>query len=759
MTISTIQLPAWLSTGMIFQQGVPLLLYGYAQPHAAIKLEVVKDPTDGRKVSKLDTDYGIILSRETRSDDTGKFTFELPAYKPSTDAYTLLFSSAGETAAVKDLRCGDVWLMLGSVPFCTPICRTGAPRTPLKDSALHLIRFFICSRAGKKDGEQYSYSPQPTLPDASWINVRNGNELAGVSSVGFSLAYHLADQLHYPIGIVDLAAEGSAIYSWISRRSFEADPDLSAILKEKRIFLEETDWIRRSAELAAGSSCQSNSRSLPNPFDILLDRQEEVLEEKSGEKPEELSKVQTEAHKEVQAEVKAEAQTEAQTEVQTEVHTEIQGRPIGNKKLMSELPKPHTDKKIEVLPGIPDERLMTALFNHKLYPLKNMSIRGILFAPDEKDSCFSDQYEIFMRALLTDLSAVFGPRKIHSRQHVPSLILLHVHPGYTDPSEPLRLVNFNESISAVRRKLPMPIGVLSQHDMLMPDKAMTFYIGRRLSFIALGLHFTPKMPTSSPECIGVEVVGNKVMISFDNTSDGLKLAENESILRGFAICGADKVYRPAHAKILHGVRVMVWHDEVSEPKGVTYGYYPIPHNSTFRNRADLPVLPFRFDRSEATYSPDLTFTSCDQLTVIGLENSTSEFAMLPVYGICKGSGKIFLETLNKTEGAGSLRIEYETSDGLFSFEPILRYSSIYAPLDLSSFKRVSVDVFNPDQQTKELMITGFSGTAVIKKGLMWQTLILKYDDAVPMKISTFEIGIKDPQSRGSVYIDNIQFLN
>ena len=718
--MNTIQLPAWLSTGMIFQQGVPFLLYGYAEPHATIKLEVVKDPTDGRKVSKLDTDYGIILSREARSDDTGNFSFELPAYKPSTDAYSLLFSSAGERVAVKDLRCGDVWVMLGSVPFSIPIARTSAPRTPLKDSALHLIRFFVSSRTGIKSCEKYSYTPSESMMESSWISVRDGKALAGVSAVGFSLAYHLADQLHYPIGIVDISLEGSAIYSWISRQTFESDAELADILKTRRLFLDETDWAIHTKGSKA-EALPEISKEIPVHLNVLLQ------------------------------------------EYKTDIHARetplFPAHPVGNKKLMSELPKPHVDKKIEPLPEIPEARLMTALYNHKLFPLKNMSIRGILFAADARDSSLSEQYETLMRALLSDLSAIFGPRKIYSRQHVPSLILLQVHPSYTEPAAPYQLVHFNECISAIRRKLPMPIGVLSQHDMLLPDKAMAFYIGRRLSFIALGLHFTPKMPTSSPECIGVEIVGNKIMISFDNTSDGLKLAENESVLRGFAICGADKVYRPAHAKILHGVRVMVWHDDVSEPKGVTYGYYPIPHSSTFRNRADLPVLPFRFDRSDATYSPDLTFTSCDQLTFIGLEHKDSDYALLPIYEICSGDGKIFLETLNKTEGSGALRIEYTPKDGRFSFAPILRYASIYAPLDISSFKQVSVDVFNPDQQVKELMITGFEGTAVIKAGLMWQTLHLTYAASSLMKIETFEISIMDKQNKGSVYIDNIHFLS
>ncbi len=740
MITNTIQLPAWLSTGMIFQQGVPFLLYGYAQPHAAIKLEVVKDPTDGRRVSKLDTDYGIILSREARSDDTGKFTFELPAYKPSTDAYTLLFSSASETVAVKDLRCGDVWLMIGSVPFCTPISKTSAPRTPLKDSALHLIRFFVSARTGVTGDGKYSYEPVNSMEQSSWITVRDGKALAGVSSAGFSLAYHLADQLHYPIGVVDLALNGSAIYSWISRETLEADPDLTAFMKDKHLFFEESDWDGRNAVPDIKSKITASIQNPENPFDILLTR---LDESKTAE---------------TEAETEAESKTNAKTKDEPEAGSgALQVRPVGNKKLMSELPKPHSDKKIAPFADIPDERLMTALFNHKLHPLRNMSIRGILFAPDAKDSLLVDQYEQLLGALLTDLSKVFGPHVIHNRQHIPSLILLHVQPQYTDSTDIYRLVRFNEVISSVKRKFPMPIGILSQHDMLLPDKAVTFYIGRRLSSIALGLHFTPKMPTSSPECVGVEVVGNKVMISFDNTSDGLKLAENESVLRGFAICGKDKVYCPAHAKILHGVRVMVWNDDVLNPKGVTYGYYPIPHNSTFRNRADLPVLPFRFDRYDAQYTPDLTFTYCDQLTVIGLEKEDSEYALLPVYEILMGEGKIFIETLNKTEGSGSLRIEYTPSDGMFSFAPILRYASIHAPLDLSSFKGVSIDVFNPDQQSKELTVSGFKDFAVIKSGLLWQTLRLEHESSVPMLISHFEIGIKDSQKKGSVYIDNIRF--
>lgn len=720
MASDTIQLPAWLSTGMIFQQGVPFLLYGYTNTHTPVKLEVVKDPTDGRKVSKLDTDYGIIWSKETRSGVDGKFEFELPAYKPTNDAYTLIFTTPGETVSVKDLRCGDVWIMLGSVPLSVPISKTGAPRTPLKDSALRLIRFFVCSRTALNEGEEYSYNPVQSMKTCSWITVRAGSALAGVSSVGFSLAYHLADQLHYPIGIVDLALEGSAIYSWISRSSFEADDNLSAILKNRRLYLEETDWNAGALAAAAGTAPDASETTAGEKVD-----RKSVSPDKAPADP---------------------------------LPNRAPGQPQGNRMILSALPKPHVDKTAPPVPDIPRERRMTALYNHKIHPLRSMSIRGIVYAPDARDSEFTEEYDVLVRALLTDLSSVFGPHTIKDRREIPSLMLIELHPGITPPEDPYRYVNFNEGLSAIRRRMPMPIGLLSLHDMLLPDKAVTFYIGRRLSGIALGLHFTPKMPSSSPECTGVEIVGNKVMISFDNTGDGLKLAENESVLRGFAICGKDLVYRPAQAKILHGVRVMVWHEDIQEPTGVTYGYYPIPHDSTFRNRADLPILPFRFDRRKASYAPDLTFATCDSLTFVGLDKKESEYALLPVYEVMKGEGKIFLETLNKTEGSGSLRIEYETDDGQFAFAPILRYASLFAPLDLSSFKGVSIDVFNPDLEEKSLSVSGFAGRADIARGLKWQTIELKYTDPEPLKISEFIMTVFDKQNKGSIYVDNIRFL-
>jgi hypothetical protein len=747
--MNTFKLPAWLSTGMVFQQGVPLLLSGNAGQYSSVTLEVVKDPTDGRRVSKLDTDYGVIMSLETRTDETGVFSFELPAYKASTDAYTLIFHSVTESITIKDLRCGDVWVFLGSQPLCVPISRAGAPRTPLKEKSLSLIRFFMPERTGLSADGKYSYTEADRTASSSWIHIKDSALLSAVSSVAFSMAYHLADQLHYPIGILDLALEGSALYSWMSREGIESSDELITAIKEKKLFLSENDWNayfgaeKASKTTVVSEQTDSNKTQITVPLDLSVDSSKPGVIS-----PDTVILPETEVAKESQTKTTV---TEENKKVTDEASS-------GNVKAISGMAAEAAVKKHLIEDNIPKERLMTALYNNKLIHFRDVSIRGIVYAPDITDSALTEQYPQFIRQFLIDMSRVFGPKKIIHKSTVPSLILLQISPETLDQKNPLRYFELNETLSSIRRKLPMPIGILSQHDLLLPEKAKTFTIGRRLAFIALGLHFTPKMPSSSPECIGVEIVANKIMLNFDNTVDGLKLAENESILRGFSICGEDRVYMPASARILHGVRVMVWHDDIAQPTGVTYAYCPVPHLATFRNRADLPVLPFRFDREKSDNLPDLTFASCDSLEFIGRRTWESPFEILPIFKVIKGEGDICKEVLNKTQGSAALRIEYLTENSQFNFGPVLDYATLFAPLNLSRFKQISIDIFNPDLAEKVLTVSGFSGRAVIQVGLRWQTLVLPVEGNDPLLLQNLEIGIFDTQRNGSLYVDNIRFL-
>ncbi|MBO7451949.1 MAG: hypothetical protein J6U54_16515, partial [Clostridiales bacterium] len=400
---------------------------------------------------------------------------------------------------------------------------------------------------------------------------------------------------------------------------------------------------------------------------------------------------------------------------------------------------------------------MSTMYNSKLAPLSRLTIRGMCFSPNNEESKFK-RYDLLLMGLLETLVSVFEPKAVIEEELMPSFFVVAMHPDAVDIDEPYAVLEFNENMSAFLRRLTMPTGIVSCHDLLLPDKTKSFTLGTRLSVVALGTHFTQKMPKSCPECIGAERAGNKLILSFDNLADGLRLAENESILRGFSICGEDRVFYPAKAKILHGVRVMVWRDDIREPTSVTYGFNPFPHESTFKNLMDLPVMPFRFDRDAAYYSPDLFFTSCDKLTFVGKKDRDSEFERLKVYRTFKGNGAIDIDTMNKTEGSSSLHIKYETENSLYGFEPVLSYCSLMGPIELPRRRRISIDVFNPEQSKKKLRIEGFKGEAEIRQQLTWQTLILDYEGEGNIKLDELKIYIEDASRNGEIYIDNIIFI-
>ena len=751
--MTMLRLPHWLATGMVFQQGTPLRISGQTDPYSLVTLEVVKDPTDGRPVSKLDTDYGVILSLETRTKDSGDFTFELPSYRASSDAYTIIIHASVASVTIKDLRCGDVWLTMGSDPLCAPISKTGSPRTPLKDAPMKLVRFFQPPVFARN---------QNCLCDhhqlKSWIHVRDPQRLAGVSGAAFSMAYHLADQLHYPIGVIDLTAKDVPTYAWLSRDSVESSEGFMEVLKSSNLYYSQEEFrLFQDQRLNADANKDEIKESICTKS-VKTDSDADVHSEPT------LEDVDLNHEKVLSDQEDNSIRTD---ELNSITVSDQSANPPQNLssglKVLSEAMDTLKTGEVKIskypdfLDKVPDSQLLFGSYELFMCMLRDVNIRGIVLAPDAKDIALKGNYSNLLTLLLKDLSTVFGPRKIMDKQMVPSLIMVAVSPDKIDPDHPMSYLEFNEELSVIRRKIPMPIGILSNHDMLLPEKSANFRVGKRLASIALGLHFTPKMPTSCPECTGVEIVANKIMLTFDNTMDGLKLGENESVLRSFSICGEDRVYMPAQAKLLHGIRAMVWNEAIKEPYGVMYAYMPVPHLANFKNRSGLPVLPFRFDREPCTYHPDLSFVSCDRLEFIGKKSWDTPFEMLPVFHTLKGKCLLTLDSLNKTEGASSVKINYETENSLVAFGPVLSYVSLFAPYDLRAYRRIKIDVFNPDQSEKSLRIDGFLGNAPIEKSLKWQTLSLERQSEDSMVFSELTFEFFDLQKSGILFVDNIRF--
>ena len=126
-------------------------------------------------------------------------------------------------------------------------------------------------------------------------------------------------------------------------------------------------------------------------------------------------------------------------------------------------------------------------------------------------------------------------------------------------------------------------------------------VAARLVRWALVKDYGINFPYRSPEFKSMEVAGNKATLTFDCFGSTLRTVDVNEV-RGFAICGGDKVWHWAEGAIRENDKVEVWSSDVTEPIAVRYAWADNPVCNLF-SKDGLPVTPFRTDSFDMTTKP------------------------------------------------------------------------------------------------------------------------------------------------------------
>ena len=113
-------------------------------------------------------------------------------------------------------------------------------------------------------------------------------------------------------------------------------------------------------------------------------------------------------------------------------------------------------------------------------------------------------------------------------------------------------------------------------------------IGARLAVAAKAIVYNEKIEYMGPIFNKMKVKGNTATISFTHTGSGLT-AKSDTV-KGFALCGSDKIWHHANARI-KGNKVMLSNSHVEAPIAVRYGWAKNP-NCNLYNKEGLPASPF-----------------------------------------------------------------------------------------------------------------------------------------------------------------------
>ncbi|WP_133795203.1 sialate O-acetylesterase [Prosthecobacter fusiformis] len=126
-------------------------------------------------------------------------------------------------------------------------------------------------------------------------------------------------------------------------------------------------------------------------------------------------------------------------------------------------------------------------------------------------------------------------------------------------------------------------------------------VAERLARHALVNDYGFKLPSRSPEYKSVAIEGSKAVVTLDNFGSSLRTVDVSEV-KGFAICGEDRKWVWATAKIIGRDKVEVSAAEVAKPVAVRYAWANNPVCNLY-SVDGLPVTPFRTDDFPMTTKP------------------------------------------------------------------------------------------------------------------------------------------------------------
>lgn len=228
------------------------------------------------------------------------------------------------------------------------------------------------------------------------------------------------------------------------------------------------------------------------------------------------------------------------------------------------------------------------LHNSMLYPLKNLCIKGIIWYQGEANRHNPSLYEKLFVSFIDYVRVLFNNKDLpfYYAQIAPY--------DYKTKDLSVGGAMLREAQLNCERKL-MNSGMavlmdIGEETLIHPTRKEE--VGKRLSYFALKNQYGyDSMIPFSPRYKTKKVVGNRMIITFENVSTGLTSFGKE--LTTFEIASEDKKFFPAKA-IIKGNKVELYSDSVEKPVAARYAFREYVQGELYSGNG-LPVSSFRTD--------------------------------------------------------------------------------------------------------------------------------------------------------------------
>ncbi|KMM77623.1 9-O-acetylesterase [Xanthomonas sp. NCPPB 1128] len=618
---AALELPLLVADGAVLQRDAPIPVWGWATPGARIQVRL-----DGASAS-------------TVAGADGRWQLQLPAHAAG-GPYVLEVQGDGSQRRIGDVLIGDVWLASGQSNMEWPLAQARDGAREVAAATDPQLRNFKVPKA-------WAAQPQPRLPGGSWVAATPATAGA-FSAVAYFFARDLRQHTGVPIGIIDSSWGGSAIEAWMDA----ASPGVDTAQVRTRIAqmqakdakeLGETK--RRLARWPQVTDAQTDTTWAAADLDDRdWDRQPlPGLWEQHGYVGMDGVAWYRTTFTLSAAEAKAGAVVGIGPADDADT-TYVNGVEVGHTEGRYTEPRryrvPPTALRaginhvaIRILDtggfgGIPGDasaffvqpdggqprslagdwqfrpgkvtlaanddknQIPTLLYNAMIHPLQPFPVKGVIWYQGE-----SNAYPYGALRYREQFAAMI--RRWRQERGQPQLPFLWVQlANWKAGNDQGDLSPWAQLRESQTRTLALPAtGQAVTIDIGMPDNIHPTNkqdVGHRLALVARHVAYGETLVYSAPVFARATFADGQARAMFDMMGSALAVRGGGSVVRGFALAGADRRFHPAQARI-EGDQVVVRSDAVPQPQALRYAWSENPEDANLVNREQLPVGPFRTD--------------------------------------------------------------------------------------------------------------------------------------------------------------------
>jgi len=619
-----VKLSPLFSGNMVLQQGIEIPVWGWASPGEKVTVTLEK----GKASAKANKE--------------GKWTLKLPAMNYG-GPFTMTVKGKN-IQTLENIMIGEVWVCSGQSNMEFSMLSVKNSDAEIAASNYPDIRLFTVKR-------RISDTPQEKLEEGEWVKCAPAT-IPRFSAVAYFFGRELNQKLKVPIGLINTSWGGTVAETWTSEQMIGQNPDFAnqlAQLKKvnlddyaKSIEREVRERVGEFSTVDLGMKGDQPAWAAPEFNDTPWKTMElPGYIESNGLQGvdgiiwfrKEIDLTAADAGKEA---------TLSLAKINDSDNTYLNGKLIGSTKLQAEKSRIYTIPAGTLKPGknvltvqledvggmggvygnpatfnlqcanrtiplggswkykvglvkfstvLSPNSYPTLLYNGMIHALVPYGIRGAIWYQGEGNAGRAKQYRRVFSDLIKDWRNHWNQGEFpFFFVQLANFMKVDSFPQESTWAE-LREAQLM-ALSLPNTGMAVTTDVGDALDIHPKDKQT---VGFRLALSALKVAYKQDIIYTGPVYNSMTVNGSKVILTFDQVGDGLKIKDKYGYLKGFAVAGDDHKFYWAGSKLTGKNTIEVSSAEVKNPVAVRYGWGNNPDDANLYNSANLPASPFRTD--------------------------------------------------------------------------------------------------------------------------------------------------------------------